>query len=265
MRTKEYLRPRNRFYGPAFVGEGRGWYVGYLSGVASSPFVTSCSTVSHYSIGAGASANRIASLEEPRKSYLSMQSRSVWEATGSADKFDFVEFTCDTVQPQVELKAVGGNETRAALANVSEAIATIRSALSLQVKELAEALRVERPTVYAWIRGESSPQPENRERLAAILRVAQGWNNHCGLPMEGSVREEFGAGGMTFAGLLRADSIDQKLVSDQIKEIAKKVMARQAKSRGIRELAREKGRDLSKIRESEHEFEVLTGKRTEED
>ncbi len=76
----------------------------------------------------------------------------------------------------------------AASLDTSDAVATIRAALSLQVKELAAVLGVKRPTIYAWLRGEAKPQPQNRTRIAHLLKFAKDWNAISKMPVGASVR-----------------------------------------------------------------------------
>ena len=54
---------------------------------------------------------------------------------------------------------------------VSEAIASIRARLSLQVKELAQIFGVGRPTIYSWINEESSPHGHRLERIESVAKA----------------------------------------------------------------------------------------------
>src|SRR3990172_12683735 len=57
---------------------------------------------------------------------------------------------------------------RGAPAAAAEMISRVRSELSITVKELASILRVERPTIYGWLRGRTVPYPRNRRRLQEL-------------------------------------------------------------------------------------------------
>src|ERR1039457_3933293 len=51
------------------------------------------------------------------------------------------------------------------IAGTTEGLAIIQHYLSLNISDLASALRVSRPTVYAWLREESEPQANNISRI----------------------------------------------------------------------------------------------------
>jgi len=58
---------------------------------------------------------------------------------------------------------------------IAERVAFCKQTLSLNITQLAEALQVERPTVYAWLSGSSKLHPSNELRLNLIYRVADSW------------------------------------------------------------------------------------------
>jgi DNA-binding transcriptional regulator YiaG len=53
----------------------------------------------------------------------------------------------------------------------------IRLQFGIGTKHLAEALGVERPTVYAWQKEESKPQDKRRERIETLLELAKYWKS----------------------------------------------------------------------------------------
>jgi len=53
----------------------------------------------------------------------------------------------------------------------------IRLQFGIGTKHLAEALAVERPTVYAWQKEESKPQDKRRERIETLLELARYWKS----------------------------------------------------------------------------------------
>ncbi len=67
--------------------------------------------------------------------------------------------------------------------DTSGAVAAIRSAPSLQIKELATVIGVSRPTIYSWLRDEEKPQPQNRKRIAHLLKFANAWNSMSKVPI----------------------------------------------------------------------------------
>jgi hypothetical protein len=55
-----------------------------------------------------------------------------------------------------------------------EQIASIQRYLSLNVTDLSSALRVGRPTIYAWMRG-VQPQDTHLQRIEQVYRIARSW------------------------------------------------------------------------------------------
>lgn len=67
--------------------------------------------------------------------------------------------------------------------STSDMLGVIRTSFSLNISELARVLRVERPTVYAWLKDENEPQRSNRERIVAVWRLAQRWREAVQQPL----------------------------------------------------------------------------------
>ncbi len=149
--------------------------------------------------------------------------------------------------------------------SAASVVASIRSSLSLQMKELARVLGVERPTVYAWMRDEAQPQPQNRARLVELHKFASDWNRLSKLPIGPRVRRELGPEGKSLVDLLAETDIDFRSVQTRMKQLSDKNVVNSPEKHGIRAVAALHGMDLSGVRESEAEFDVLTGKRTHED
>lgn len=61
------------------------------------------------------------------------------------------------------------------LRSVTELLDNIRKAFGLSIKALAAVLGVERPTIYAWLKGSINLRPENSNRLAAVAALADEW------------------------------------------------------------------------------------------
>lgn len=68
----------------------------------------------------------------------------------------------------------------------ADMINTVRKAFGLNIKQLAEALHVERVTVYAWLRLTNFEKLHgaNRQRLQALNRLAKMWSKF--IPLTGS-------------------------------------------------------------------------------
>lgn len=107
--------------------------------------------------------------------------------------------------------------------HVSDSIATsdrvllLRRWLSLSVAEAARVLGVQRPTVYAWERGEV-PAQKNVARLRALFDLANHWRSLSEEPV-GALRKEVVTGdGKTLVALLserriRAEAIRSAMTS----------------------------------------------------
>jgi len=150
-------------------------------------------------------------------------------------------------------------------ATTPDAIARIRSSLSLQIKELAEVLKTTRPTVYAWINGTSLPQPQNLARIRQVARLAAEWDAICNYPIGRAIRENY-SNGRSVLDLLREDHIPEQAVLDCFRSIALSI--RQdlaARKPSLRELAKARGLDISVAASQDDEIDVLTGKRVSMD
>ena len=152
-----------------------------------------------------------------------------------------------------------------AIRSNADIIAAIRSAFSLQVKELAEILKVERPTIYSWIKDQAFPTKQNQGRLQQVYRLATTWNNLSSNPVGKAIRE-IGLNGTSMLDVLKDDPIDESDVMRRLKSIA----ADPAKSklgsrRSFREIAKQRGLDLSEVSEQQDMLDVVTGKRLHQD
>lgn len=149
--------------------------------------------------------------------------------------------------------------------NVADVVAEIRSTLSLQVKELAEVLGVERPTVYAWLRGNAKPQSTNRARLREVLKVVAVWNRLSDLPLGSAIRDDLGEDGRTLVDELSESKLDLRLVERRMKQLHQKSVAEKQEAKSILDIAREQGIEMTNVRDNQDIIDVLTGKRSHED
>jgi transcriptional regulator with XRE-family HTH domain len=62
----------------------------------------------------------------------------------------------------------------------SEVVNTIRSSFGLSVTDLASVLGVERPTIYSWLKDQSTPAAARLERMDLVLRLADTWTASAG-------------------------------------------------------------------------------------
>ncbi|MEW6338950.1 MAG: hypothetical protein AB1625_16300 [Acidobacteriota bacterium] len=150
----------------------------------------------------------------------------------------------------------------ARLYDTPERISFIRSMLSLQVKELAEVLLVERPSIYAWMAGTAQPQPRNRHRIEVIWSVAERWRRMSRLPL-GSLRKASDERGQSVVGLLTADEIDTAKVMELLRAAAGRLTADQEKPKGLglRERAQRRGMVIATPPNAQRKIDIRTGKR----
>ena len=162
----------------------------------------------------------------------------------------------------VETESVSSRQaqTRYLTESAGDLIAGIRSAFSLQIKELAEILNVERPTIYAWMKGSAVPQQHNRLRLHQIHRLAMQWNRLSDRPAGTAIRE-IDAAGRSVVDYLKKDIPPQEIIVGRLKAIADETKAQAASRRpSLSELAKKHGIALREIREQVEEFDIVTGK-----
>ena len=164
---------------------------------------------------------------------------------------------CTTVHPL----GLGGRHREAPL-SAAAMLARVRSELSLAITELSSILRVERPTIYAWLSGRVTPYLRNRRRLQELYRIALAWSEMSSAPVGDSVRWEDETGN-SIAELLRRGENNEALA--RLKALssahrARRLSDREARRERLRRFTEEHGleRDLDKEQES---LDIATGKR----
>ena len=116
----------------------------------------------------------------------------------------------------VRLEPADAAEPVNALAT-SDRVLLIRRWLSLSVAEAARVLGVQRPTVYAWERGEV-PAQKNVARLRSVFELADRWRSISKEPVGALRKEVVTADGKTLVALLserrlRLDAIKSAMTS----------------------------------------------------
>ncbi len=147
----------------------------------------------------------------------------------------------------------------------NEMISAIRSSLSLRIKELAEVLRVQRPTIYSWIKDEVEPSASNRERLQQIYRIASKWNRLCEFPAERFVRAA-GTDGHSVLELLKAEEIIEEGIVGRFKGLAAQRLKLKVEVDRYRptaeSIARRYGLAPDDVSDQQHLIDAETGKRS---
>ncbi len=114
----------------------------------------------------------------------------------------------------------------------SDRVLLLRRWLSLSVAEAARVLGVQRPTVYAWERGDV-PAQKNVARLRALFDLANHWRSLSDEPV-GALRKEIVTGdGKTLVALLS----ERRLRIDAIKSAMTSVLSMQKQELAARPLS----------------------------
>ncbi|HMJ10178.1 MAG TPA: hypothetical protein VK524_02175 [Polyangiaceae bacterium] len=109
---------------------------------------------------------------------------------------------------------------RNALDHVSTAdrVLLLRHWLSLPVAEAARALRVQRPTVYAWERGEG-PAYKNADRLHRLFEIASEWRSLSDEPVGALRKELVTSDGKSLVDLLCAKLLRPTVIRAAMKQL----------------------------------------------
>lgn len=138
-----------------------------------------------------------------------------------------------------------------------ELLATVQSAFGLTVTGMAGILRVERPTIYAWLKEISVPSSTNAARLNKIAKIADHWLR----VGNGQQYRELGRPLVHDASLntlLRDEYLRTFVIEQALSQVAKAAAAATLSPKlSLRELARQRGIQ----NRSQGEVDILTGRR----
>jgi hypothetical protein len=134
-------------------------------------------------------------------------------------------------------------------------LAELRSILGLNVAEMARVVRVERPTIYAWLARRSVPQQANGVRLARLEGVVGMWRRLTD-QVPGSLVRAPGSDGRSLVDLLALDPIPEGLVGNRMGEMAR--AAANPRGASVREIAERHGIRVGTRPESQREIDWLT-------
>lgn len=153
-------------------------------------------------------------------------------------------------------------------ASVPGQVAQVRASFSLQIKQLAEVLNVERPTVYAWIKEQSEPRPQKRSRLRQLYQLAKCWDSLAIEPL-GKALTEVASDGCSILELLQQSEIPQSLIAERLRGIANTRARGEAgaspRKKSPAQIAEERGIEMARVREQSGKIDILTGKRIASD
>lgn len=119
----------------------------------------------------------------------------------------------------------------------------VSAALSLNKSQLAEVLRVSRPTLYEWFGG-SEPNPTNAQRLSLLLRILTQVGVTAVRPVNARfVRQPFDERGRSLLDELTLERLDEHRIETLLEEASSlseaSAQARQEREQRLRDLAYE--------------------------
>ena len=86
------------------------------------------------------------------------------------------EGACQSVLSLPPKPAEAGAPRAVAVDAMAEQIAAIKEGWRLNMTELADIMDVQRPTLYNWLNGKTSPNAEARQKLDLLVAAAPVWN-----------------------------------------------------------------------------------------
>lgn len=128
------------------------------------------------------------------------------------------------------------------LLNTQEKLAGVRRYLSMNVTDMARALRVRRPTVYSWLRDDPSVRATHAHRLDALYRIARAWRGMSQRPIGQFLRQQL-TSGTSLIDLLSTRSLDEPAIRAALSQIHE-VLSR-TKRPSILDVAKKQGLKLS--------------------
>lgn len=165
------------------------------------------------------------------------------------------------------ISCIRPDEVSVATLSPAEIIAEIRTAFSLQVKELAEIVGVQRPHVYSWINEESKPRGHNSDKLSWLYGLAKQWNAICAIPCGDSIRA-VAQDGKSLLSLLKTGPIAEVKISYRLNTLAaecRRFKALPASPPNARDIASKRGMTISGTSDQQDILDAMTGKRSHAD
>ncbi len=124
-------------------------------------------------------------------------------------------------------------------ASLPDKLDRIKSRLGIGMKHLAAALGVERPTVYAWVKGTRAPQPKRWERTQSLLELSDHWQELSRHPLSRRIFVP-AESGQSVMDLLSAETLDRPKIKEVLKSLATDENDRSARLRGKADAMRER-------------------------
>lgn len=151
---------------------------------------------------------------------------------GTGGSFALDENAADVTAASPQFVVVDGDHEARSVSDVfvtpAARLAIIRRWFSLTVTDLADVMRVKRPTVYAWLASRSTPQPSNLTRMRRLHNLARAWRRLAGRPM-GKLLHESPGGQHSVLALLASASLDDARLLATFNALASSVPAGRSK------------------------------------
>jgi len=138
-------------------------------------------------------------------------------------------------------------------------LALIRESFGLNVTSTAAVLRVERPTIYAWLGGTVTPHPANRARILTLAHLGQRWQSMSGRRL-GLLELEDDSDGESLLGLLTEPEVPVESIQNRLLTLAARSVPA-TKKPGVREVAERSGIDTDRIFEQDDQIDLIAGKK----
>ncbi len=153
-------------------------------------------------------------------------------AIGTGGSFAVDENAADVTTSTPEFVVIDGDSETHSVSDVfvtpAVRLAIIRRWFSLTVTDLADVMRVKRPTVYAWMGSRSTPQPSNLARMRRLHNLARAWRRLAGRPL-GNLRHESPDDQHSVLALLGSASLDDARLLATFNALATSVPAGRSK------------------------------------
>ncbi|HEY3300616.1 MAG TPA: hypothetical protein VGJ90_07560 [Methylophilaceae bacterium] len=110
----------------------------------------------------------------------------------------------------------------------SRSILFIKSAFGMTMIQLAQALQVERQTIYQWLDDSQivSMQSRNKDRLSLLFDYASQWNKLSSLPASKAL-DTFNFSGSTLLDLLSSEALNNRLILDCMQSLSVELNSKQ--------------------------------------
>jgi DNA-binding XRE family transcriptional regulator len=134
--------------------------------------------------------------------------------------------------------------------DTQEKLAGIRRYLSMNVTDMARALRVARPTVYSWFRDGAALRGRHLDRVEAIYGIARYWRKISSQPV-GTFLTQPLVSGDSLIELLSAKALNEPDIQGAFAQI-QKALSRSSGRAGILDVGKKQGLKLATIQPPVH-------------